>query len=51
MNDLAGYKFWNQADDYDRTKLVFETEFENLDMQYLRRMAEEENVTDVLDEL
>lgn len=51
VNDLAGYKFWNHTDDFDRAKLVFETESENLDMQYLRRRAKEENVNDALDEL
>ncbi|KXA96078.1 hypothetical protein AKJ37_06060 [candidate division MSBL1 archaeon SCGC-AAA259I09] len=51
VNDLAGYKFWNLADDFDRAKLVFEAELENLDMDYLNRRASEENVADVLSEL
>lgn len=51
VNDMATYKFRNRADDFDRAKLVFETEYENLDMRYLRRRAKEENVSDVLDEL
>lgn len=51
INDLAGYKFWNRADNFDRAKLVFETESEKLDKQYLRRRAKDENLTDVLEEL
>ncbi|KXA91426.1 hypothetical protein AKJ57_01300 [candidate division MSBL1 archaeon SCGC-AAA259A05] len=51
VNDLSGYKFWDRADDFDRAKLVYETEFEDLDVDYLEERAEEEKVKDALAEL
>lgn len=51
VNDLAGYKFWDLANNLDRAKLVFETEFEEMDMGYLEGRAEEEKVDDVLEEI
>ncbi len=51
VNDLAGYKFWDRSDDFDRAKLVYETELEDLDMDYLMERAEEEKVDDALEEL
>ncbi|KXB05924.1 hypothetical protein AKJ52_02825 [candidate division MSBL1 archaeon SCGC-AAA382C18] len=51
VNDLAGYKFWNQANDFDRAKLVYEAEKEDLDMEYLRERAKEEKIDDALREL
>lgn len=51
INDLAGHKFWNIKDDFDRAKLVFETEKEELDFDFLKRRAEEEKVDDVLENL
>lgn len=51
VNDLAGYKFWNLTSDLERAKLVYETEKDELDMDYLRKRAREENVEDALAEL
>ena len=49
VNELAGYKFWDRAEDLDRARLVYETE--KGDMDYLEQRAGEENVGDVLGEL
>lgn len=51
VNDLAGWKFWNRASDFERAKLVFETEREGLDREYLQERSREEKVEDALAEL
>lgn len=51
INDLAGYKFWNEGAMLERAILVFKAQRERLDTEYLRKRARVRDVEDALDEL
>lgn len=51
VNDLTGYKSWNLTSDFERAKLVYEAEREELDMEHLKKRAQEEKVGDALKKL
>lgn len=51
INDLAGYKFWEDRSLLDRAVLVFRAQKDRLDIKYMRRRARGRGVADVLEEL
>ena len=48
---LSAWKFWNSLEDRDKAFLVLAVQAENIDMEYLRKRAKEEDVLDRLEGL
>lgn len=51
VSSLASAKFWNIGIDYERAAMIYVAQKDNMDIEYLLRRADKENVRDFLDKI